>query len=61
MVVNCTYLTVAVSFDSTKTDVTMANYTNGYLTYKKNTNQKDTSYLSFYLELSKLESISRII
>lgn len=38
MVVNCTYLTVAVSFDSTKTDVTMANYTNGYLTYKKNTN-----------------------
>ena len=28
----------AVSFDSTKTDATMANYTNGYLTYKKNTN-----------------------
>ena len=39
-------------------DVTMANYTTGYLTYKKNTNQKDTSYLSFYLKLSKLESIS---
>ena len=58
MVVNYTYLTVAVSFDNAKTDVSMANYTNGYLTYKKNANQKDTSYLSFYLELSQLESIS---
>ena len=27
-----------VSYDSTKTDVSMANYTTGYLTYKKNTN-----------------------
>ena len=35
---NCTSLTGTVPFDSTKTDVTMANYTNGYLTYKKNTN-----------------------
>ena len=34
-------------------DVTMANYSNGYLTYKKNTN-----YLSFYLKNSQLESIS---
>ena len=38
MFANCTSLTGAVTFDSTKTDVTMANYTNGYLTYKKNTN-----------------------
>ena len=43
MFLNCTSLTGAVPFDSTKTDVSMANYTNGYLTYKKNTN-----YLSFY-------------
>ena len=35
---NCASLTGAVPFDSTKTDVTMANYTTGYLTYKKNTN-----------------------
>ena len=28
----------AVPFDSTKTDASMANYTTGYLTYKKNTN-----------------------
>ena len=35
---NCTSLTGTVPFDSTKTDATMANYTNGYLTYKKNTN-----------------------
>ena len=34
----CTSLTGAVPFDNTKTDVSMANYTNGYLTYKKNTN-----------------------
>lgn len=34
----CTSLTGAVPFDITKTDVTMANYTTGYLTYKKNTN-----------------------
>ena len=35
---SCTSLVGAVPFDSTKTDATMANYTNGYLTYKKNTN-----------------------
>ena len=35
---NCKSLTGAVPFDSTKTDATMANYTTGYLTYKKNTN-----------------------
>ena len=34
----CTSLTGAVPFDYNKADVTMANYTNGYLTYKKNTN-----------------------
>ena len=34
----CTSLTGAVPFDYNKTDATMANYTNGYLTYKKNTN-----------------------
>ena len=34
----CTSLTGAVPFDNAKTDVSMANYTNGYLTYKKNTN-----------------------
>lgn len=34
----CTSLTGAVPFDYNKTDVTMANYTNGYLAYKKNTN-----------------------
>ena len=34
----CTSLVGAVPFDSSKTDVSMANYTNGYLTYKKNTN-----------------------
>ena len=38
MFANCTSLTGAVTFDSTKTDASMANYTNGYLTYKKNTN-----------------------
>ena len=38
MFLNDTLLTGAVPFDSTKTDVSMANYTNGYLTYKKNTN-----------------------
>ena len=40
---NCQLLAGAVSYDRTKTDKTMANYTTGYLTYKKNTN-----YLSFY-------------
>ena len=35
---NCKSLTGAVPFDSNKTDVSMANYTTGYLTYKKNTN-----------------------
>ena len=34
----CTSLTGAVPFDSTKIDASMANYTTGYLTYKKNTN-----------------------
>ena len=34
----CISLIGTVTFDSIKTDVTMANYTNGYLTYKKNTN-----------------------
>ena len=34
----CTSLTGAVPFDNAKTDVSMANYTNGYLTYKKNIN-----------------------
>ena len=38
MFLNCTSLTGAVPFDSSKTDVSMANYTTGYLTYKKNTN-----------------------
>ena len=35
---NCQLLAGAVSYDRTKTDKTMANYTTGYLTYKKNTN-----------------------
>ena len=34
----CTSLTGAVPFDYNKADATMANYTTGYLTYKKNTN-----------------------
>ena len=38
MFTGCTSLTGAVPFDSTKKDATMANYTTGYLTYKKNTN-----------------------
>ena len=38
MFLNCTSLTGAVPFDSTKTDVSMANYTNGYLTYKASSN-----------------------
>ncbi len=33
---NCKSLTGAVPFDSTKTDVSIANYTTGYLTYKSN-------------------------
>ena len=33
-----TKLAGKVSYDSTKIDASMANYTNGYLTYKKNTN-----------------------
>ena len=36
MFYNCTSLVGAVSFDSSKTDATMANYTTGYLTYKAN-------------------------
>ena len=36
MFFNCTSLVGAVPFDSTKVDVTMANYTTGYLTYKAN-------------------------
>ena len=38
MFYNCSSLTGAVPFDSTKIDASMANYTTGYLTYKKNTN-----------------------
>ena len=38
MFLSDTLLTGAVPFDSTKTDASMANYTTGYLTYKKNTN-----------------------
>ena len=38
MFTGCASLTGAVPFDSTKKDATMANYTTGYLTYKKNTN-----------------------
>lgn len=38
MFMNCKSLTGTVPFDSTKTDASMANYTTGYLTYKKNTN-----------------------
>ena len=34
----CTFLVGAVPFDSTKTDISMANYTNGYLTYKASSN-----------------------
>ena len=34
----CTSLVGAVPFDSSKTDVSMANCSNGYLTYKENTN-----------------------
>ena len=33
---NCSSLQGKIPFDSTKTDVTMANYTTGYLTYKSN-------------------------
>ena len=33
---NCKSLVGATSFDSTKTDISMANYTTGYLTYKSN-------------------------
>ena len=33
---SCTSLSGAVSYNSTKVDVTMANYTTGYLTYKAN-------------------------
>ena len=35
---SCTSLSGAVSYDNTKKDVSMANYTTGYLTYKANTN-----------------------
>ena len=33
---NCKSLSGATSYDSTKIDKTMANYTTGYLTYKSN-------------------------
>ena len=33
---SCTSLSGAVSYDNTKTDISMANYTTGYLTYKSN-------------------------
>ena len=36
MFYNCTSLVGAVPFNSTKVDITMANYTTGYLTYKSN-------------------------
>ena len=35
---SCTSLSGAASYDNTKKDVSMANYTTGYLTYKANTN-----------------------
>ena len=35
---SCTSLSGAVSYDNTKKDASMANYTTGYLTYKANTN-----------------------
>ena len=38
MFFGCGSLVGRVPFDSSKTDVSMANYTNGYLTYKENTN-----------------------
>ena len=38
MFLNNASLSGAVPFDNTKTDISMANYTNGYLTYKANTN-----------------------
>ena len=44
MFINCSSLIgtspegITTKYDSTKTDATMANYTTGYLTYKKNTN-----------------------
>ena len=36
MFYNCTSLVGATSYDSTKIDISMANYTTGYLTYKNN-------------------------
>ena len=36
MFIACKLLVGAIPFDSTKIDVTMANYTTGYLTYKSN-------------------------
>ena len=36
MFYDCTSLVGAVPFDKTKTDISMANYTTGYLTYKAN-------------------------
>ena len=36
MFYDCTSLVGAVPFDKTKTDISMANYTTGYLTYKSN-------------------------
>ena len=36
MFYNCSKLVGTVPFDSTKTDISMANYTTGYLTYKSN-------------------------
>ena len=35
---SCSSLQGKIPFDSTKTDISMANYTTGYLTYKANTN-----------------------
>jgi len=38
MFIACKLLVGAIPFDSTKIDVTMANYTTGYLTYKSKSN-----------------------
>ena len=38
MFLDCKSLVGTVQYDKSKTDISMANYTTGYLTYKKNTN-----------------------
>lgn len=37
---NCTSLVGAASYNSTKVDISMANYTTGYLTYKSNNQER---------------------